>query len=41
MVSLKFIVDITFQTHYDPGVNSDCNRNEHKKYLLGVKEAGE
>jgi len=26
--------------HYDPGVDSDSNRNEYREYFLGVKEAG-
>ena len=36
-----FFIDIkSFQTHYDPGVDSASNRNEYQEYYLGVKEPG-
>ena len=36
-----FSVDIkSFRSHYDPGVDSDSNRNEYQEYFLGVKAAG-
>jgi hypothetical protein len=40
MVSLEFIIDITFRPHYGPGVYSASNRNEYQKYFLRVKAAG-
>jgi hypothetical protein len=30
----------SFRPHYGPGVDSACNKNEHQRYLLGVKVAG-
>jgi len=27
-------------THYGPGVDSACNRNEYQEYFVGVKAAG-
>jgi len=33
-----FFIDIIL--HYDPGVDSASNRNEHQEYFLGVKAAG-
>ena len=39
-VSLEFFIDITFRSHYGPGVDSASNRNEYQEYLLGVKAAG-
>jgi hypothetical protein len=39
-VSLHFFLDISFRPHYGPGVGSDSNRNEYKKYFLGVMAAG-
>ena len=36
-----FFIDIkSFRSHYGPGVDSVCNRNEYQEYLLGVKETG-
>ena len=36
-----FFVDIkSFRSHYGPGVDSACNRNEYQEYFLGVKAAG-
>jgi hypothetical protein len=29
-----------FRPHYGPEVDSACNRNEHKGYLLGLQLAG-
>jgi len=26
--------------HYDPGVDSACNKNEYQEYFLPVKAAG-
>jgi hypothetical protein len=26
---------LTFRSHYDPGVDSACNRNEYQEYFLG------
>jgi len=33
------IPDGVTESHYGPGVDSASNRNEHREYLLGVKEA--
>jgi len=30
----------SFQSHYDPGVDSASNRNEYQEYFLEVKAAG-
>jgi len=30
----------SFRSHYGPGVDSACNRNEYQEYFLGVKAAG-
>ena len=36
-----FFVDIkSFRSHYGPGVDSACNRNEYQEYFLGVKAVG-
>ena len=36
-----FFIDIKFfRSHYGPGVDSVCNRNEYQEYFLGVKAAG-
>jgi len=36
-----FFIDIkSFRSHYSPGVDSACNRNEYQEYFLGVKAAG-
>ena len=36
-----FFIDIkSFQSHYDPGVDSTSNRNEYQEYFLGVNAAG-
>jgi len=36
-----FYIDIkSFQSHYDPGIDSVSNRNEYQKYSVGVKTAG-
>ena len=39
-VSGIFIDIKSFRSHYGFGVESDSNRNEYQKYLLGVKAAG-
>jgi len=40
MLSLEFFIDIkSFRTHYDPGVDSACSRNEYEEYFLRVKAA--
>ena len=36
----NFSLAWSFRQHYDPGVDSACNRNEYKKYLMGVRAAG-
>ena len=34
------IIDIkSFRSHYGPGVDSACNRNEYQEHFLGVKAA--
>jgi len=39
--SLKFFIDTkSFRSHYGPGVDSACNRNEYQEHFLGVKVAG-
>jgi len=35
MVSLEIFIDI--RPHYDPGVDSASDRNEHQEYFLGGK----
>jgi hypothetical protein len=40
MFSLEFLIDISFQQHYGPGVDSASNRKEYQEYFLGVKVAG-
>ena len=31
-----FFIDIkSFRSHYDPGVDSACNRNEYQEHFLG------
>ena len=36
-----FFIDIkSFRSHYGPGVDSACNRNEYQEDFLGVKAAG-
>jgi len=36
-----FFIDIkSFRSHYGPGVDSACNRNEYQEHFLGVKAAG-
>jgi len=38
---IGFFIDIkSFRSHYGPGVDSACNRNEYQEYFLGVKAAG-
>jgi len=33
-----FFIDIkSFRSHYGPGVDSACNRNEYQEYFLGIK----
>ena len=40
LVSLEYFIDIiSFRSHYGPGVDSACNRNEYQEYCLGVKVA--
>ena len=37
-MSLDFFIDIkSFRSHYGPGVDSACNRNEYQENFLGVK----
>ena len=37
----RFFIDInSFRSHYDPGVDSACNRNEYQEYFMVVKAAG-
>jgi len=41
LVSLEFFMYIkSFRSHYDPGVDSSCNRNEYQEHFLGVKATG-
>jgi len=41
VVSLEIFIDIkSFRSHYGPGVDSACNRNEYQENFLGVKAAG-
>jgi len=35
-----FIHIKSFRSHYGPGVDSGCNRNEYQEYFLGVNAAG-
>jgi hypothetical protein len=35
-----FSLTYSFRSHYGPGVDSACNRNEYQEYFLGVKAAG-
>ena len=35
-----FVHTKSFQSHYDPGVDSASNRNEYQEYFLRVKVAG-
>src|SRR5215470_4497818 len=37
MVSLEFFIDISFRSHYSPGVDSASNRNEYQESFLGGK----
>jgi len=37
LVSLDFFIDITFRSHYVPGVDSASNRNEYQEYFLRGK----
>jgi len=39
-VSGFFIGIKSFRSHYVPGVDSACNRNEYQEYFRGVKTAG-
>ena len=41
LASVEIFIDIkSFRSHYGPGVDSACNRNEYQQYFLGVKAAG-
>jgi hypothetical protein len=40
MASLEIFIDISFRTHYGPGVDSVSNINEYQEYFLEVKAAG-
>jgi len=31
---------LRYKLHYGPGVDPDSNRNDHQKYIIGVKAAG-
>jgi hypothetical protein len=33
----NFSLTESFRPHYDPGVDSACNRNEYQEYFLGDK----
>jgi len=35
-----FLLHKSFRSHYVPGVDSACNRNEYQEYFLRVKAAG-
>ena len=38
LVSVNFFIDInSFRSHYGPGVDSACDRNEYQEYFLVVK----
>ena len=38
---ITIFIDIkSFRSHYGPGVDSACNRNEYQEHFLGVKAAG-
>jgi hypothetical protein len=39
-VSWNFPWHKSFRSHYGPGVDSASNRNEYRKYFLGVNAAG-
>ena len=39
-VSGPFIDIKSLRSHYGPGVDSACKRNEYQEYFLGVKAAG-
>ena len=40
--SLDFFIDIkSFQSHYDPAVDSASKRNEYQEHFLEVKAVGE
>ena len=39
-VNRSFIDIKFFRSHYGPGVDPSCNRNEYQEYFLGVKAAG-
>jgi hypothetical protein len=35
---MDFFIDIkSFRSHYGPGVDSACNRNEYQEHLIEVK----
>jgi hypothetical protein len=36
----NFSLTYSFRSHYGPGIDSACNRNEYQEYFLGVKAAG-
>ena len=36
----NFSVTQSCRSHYGPGVDSACNRNEYQMYFLGIKAAG-
>ena len=40
MVSLQYLLTLSFRPHYGSGVASASNGNEYKEYFLGVKAAG-
>jgi len=35
MVSLEFFSDLSFRSHYGPGIDSASNRNDYQVYFLG------
>jgi len=41
VVSLEFFIDTeSFWSHYGPGVDSACDRNEYQEHFMGVKAPG-
>jgi hypothetical protein len=38
--SLDFLIDLSFQPHYDPGIDSASNINEYPESSWGLRAAG-
>jgi hypothetical protein len=36
----NFLLTQSFRSHYGPGFDSACYRNDYQEYFLGVKAAG-